>query len=85
MGTATLIISAATLFVTTWMLFYMKKSDRIKSKESEERRKKEICARIKSKEKQLKQKELMSHLSGTNYGPQIEKLEDDISELGNML
>ena len=85
METATLIIAAATLFVTTWMLIYMKRSDRIKNKKSEDRRRKDILARIESKENQLKQKELLASLNGSEYGPQVERLKDDISELRNML
>lgn len=92
MGTATLIIAGVslivmliTLCVTCKMLKYMKESDIVKSKKSEERRRKDILAHIESKEKQLEQKELMSHLSGTNNSPEIEKLKDEISELRNML
>lgn len=80
-----MIVMLITLRVTCKMLKYMKESDIVKSQESEERRKKEIRVRIKSKEKQLKQKELMSHLSGPDCGSQIERLKDDISELRDML
>ena len=85
MGIATLLISAATLFVTTWMLIYMKKSDRIKSEKSEERRRMDILARIESKEEQLKKIRPLANISGSGYGPQVEKLENEISELRIML
>ncbi|MBQ6047371.1 MAG: hypothetical protein IJL38_07125 [Bacteroidales bacterium] len=44
-GTITMIIAAATLFVTIWMLVYMKKSDLMKSRNEEKRRKKDIWRR----------------------------------------
>ena len=40
-----MIIAAATLFVTIWMLVYMKKSDLMKSRNEEKRRKKDIWRR----------------------------------------
>lgn len=80
--TITLVISAATLLVTSWMLIYMKKSDRIKSEKAEKLRKKEINAQIERKEKELKQTRLMASLSGSGVGQQqIDKNEYDLAEL----
>lgn len=86
--TITLIISAATLFVTSWMLIYMKKSDRIKSKRERIQRNKELLNRIESKEKQLENMRLMSSLPGAydkSDRQRMEDLEMEINQLRNML
>ncbi len=85
-GTITMIIAAATLFVTIWMLVYMKKSDLMKSRNEEKRRKKDIMAQIESKEKQLEHVKLMASLNGSGIGQQqIDALNYEISELYNRL
>ncbi len=81
-----MIIAAATLFVTIWMLVYMKKSDLMKSRNEEKRRKKDIMAHIESKEKQLEKAKRMSMLSGSGIGQQqIDVLNDEIDELRSRL
>ena len=81
-----MIIAAATLFVTIWMLVYMKKSDLMKSRNEEKRRKKDIMAQIESKEKQLEHVKLMASLNGSGIGQQqIDALNYEISELYNRL
>ena len=85
-GTIKMIIAAATLFVTIWMLVYMKKSDLMKSRNEEKRRKKDIMAQIESKEKQLEHVKLMASLNGSGIGQQqIDALNYEISELYNRL
>lgn len=85
-GTITMIIAAATLFVTIWMLVYMKKSDLMKSRNEEKRRKKDIMAQIKSLEKQLEKAKMMSMLSGSGVGQQqIDEIEYKLSELYSRL
>ena len=84
--TITMIIAAATLFVTIWMLVYMKKSDLMKSRNDEKRRKKDIMAQIESKEKQLEHVKLMASLNGSGIGQQqIDALNYEISELYSRL
>lgn len=81
-GTITMIIAAATLFVTIWMLVYMKKSDLMKSRNEEKRRKKDIMAQIKSLEKQLENAKMMSMLSCSGVKQQrIDEIEYKLSEL----
>ena len=80
-----LVVMLVTLFVTCKMLKYMKESDIVKSEKSEERRRMDILARIESKEEQLKKIRPLADISGSGYRPQVEKLENDISELRNML
>ena len=85
-GTITMIIAAATLFVTIWMLVYMKKSDLLKSRNEEKRRRKDIMAQIESKEKQLEKTKMMSMLSGSGIGQQqIDALNYEIDELRSRL
>lgn len=77
-----MIIAAATLFVTIWMLVYMKKSDLMKSRNEEKRRKKDIMAQIKSLEKQLENAKMMSMLSCSGVKQQrIDEIEYKLSEL----
>ena len=81
-GTITMIIAAATLFVTIWMLVYIKKSDLMKSRNEEKRRKKDIMAQIKSLEKQLENAKMMSMLSCSGVKQQrIDEIEYKLSEL----
>lgn len=80
-----LVVMLFTLCVTCKMLKYMQESDIVKSKKSEERRRMDILSRIESKEEQLKKIKPLACLSGSGYGQQVEKLENDISELRNML
>ena len=80
-----LVVMLFTLCVTCKMLKYMQESDIVKSKKSEERRRMDILSRIESKEEQLKKIKPLACLSGSGYGPQVEKLENEISELRNML
>ncbi len=83
---ATLVVAAATLFVTAWMLVYMKKSDIAKSKRDENRRKKDIMAQIESKKNELERMNTMSRLVGSGVSQQqIFKLENEISELYSRL
>lgn len=85
-GTITMIIAAATLFVTIWMLVYMKKSDLMKSRNEEKRRKKDIMAQIKSLEKQLENAKMMSMLSCSGVKQQrIDEIEYKLSELYSRL
>lgn len=80
-----LVVTVVTLFVTCRMLKYMRESDVIKSKKSDERRHKDILAHIESKKEQLERAKSLSRLSGSGYGPKVEKLKDEISELYSML
>lgn len=83
---ATLVVAAATLFVTAWMLVYMKKSDIAKSKRDENRRQNDIMAQIESKEKQLEYVKSMSRLSGSGFGQQqVDALNYEIDELRSRL
>lgn len=64
----------------------MKKSDLLKSRNEEKRRRKDIMAQIESKEKQLEKAKTMSILSGSGITQQqIFKIENEISELYNRL
>ena len=88
MGMATLIITSVslvvmilTLYATYRMLRYMKDSDIIKSKESENRRREQILSRIKCKEEQLKRQSLLATLSGSGAQAKVDALKDEIDEL----
>ena len=92
MGIATLIITSVslfvmilTLYVTYRMLHYMKDSDIIKSKQSENRRRKEILSRIETKEEQLKKQSLLASLSGSGAQTTVDRLNNEIAELRNLL
>ena len=92
MGIATLIITSVslivmifTLYVTAKMLRYMKDSDIIKSKQSENRRRKEILSRIETKEEQLKKQSLLASLSGSGAQTTVDRLNNEIAELRNLL
>ena len=64
----------------------MKKSDLMKSRNEEKRRKKDIMAQIESKEKQLEKAKMMSMLSGSDVGQQqIDALNYEIDELYSRL
>lgn len=60
---ASLVVMVVTFFITFWMLVYMKKSDLMKSKNDEKRRKKDIMAQIESKKKQLEKANKLGVLS----------------------
>ena len=77
-----LIVAVVTLVVTYRMLAYMKKSDLMKSRNEEKRRKKDIMAQIKSLEKQLENAKMMSMLSCSGVKQQrIDEIEYKLSEL----
>lgn len=79
-------VMIVTLFITMRMLMYMKKSDLMKSRNEEKRRKKDIMAQIKSLEKQLEKAKMMSMLSGSGVGQQqIDEIEYKLSELYSRL
>lgn len=81
-----LIVAVVTLVVTYRMLVYMKKSDLLKSRNEEKRRRKDIMAHIESKEKQLEKAKMMSMLSGSGIGQQqIDALNYEIDELRSRL
>lgn len=92
MGMATLIITSVslvvmilTLYVSVRMLRYMKDSDIIKSKESENRRREQILSRIKCKEEQLERQNLLANLSGSGAQTKADALKDEIDELRSQL
>ena len=81
-----LIVAVVTLVVTYRMLVYMKKSDLLKSRNEEKRRRKDIMAQMESKEKQLEKAKMMSMLSGSGIGQQqIDALSYEIDELRSRL
>lgn len=83
---ASLVVMVVTFFFTFKMYVYMKKSDLMKSRNEEKRRRKDIMAQIESKEKQLEKAKTMSILSGSGITQQqIFKIENEISELYNRL
>lgn len=83
---ASLVVMVVTFFFTFKMYVYMKKSDLLKSRNEEKRRRKDIMAQIESKEKQLEKAKTMSILSGSGITQQqIFKIENEISELYNRL
>lgn len=64
----------------------MKKSDLMKSRNEEKRRKKDIMAQIESKKNELERMNTMSRLAGSGVSQQqIFKLENEISELYSRL
>lgn len=67
------------------MLRYMKDSDIIKSKESENRRRKQILSRIKCKEEQLERQNLLATLSGSGAQAKVDALKDEIDDLRSQL
>ena len=81
---ASLVVMVVTFFFTFKMYVYMKKSDLLKSRNDENRRKKDIIAHIESKEKQLEKTKMMSMLSGSGR-QQIDALNDEIDELRSRL
>lgn len=81
-ASASLVVMVVTFFFTFKMYVYMKKSDLLKSKNEEKRRRKDIMAQIESKEKQLEHVKLMARLSGSGIGQQqIDALNYEIDEL----
>lgn len=83
---ASLVVMVVTFFFTFRMYVYMKKSDLVKSRNEEKRRRKDIMAQIESKEKQLEKTKMMSMLSGSGIGQQqIDEIEYKLSELYSRL
>ena len=83
---ASLVVMVVTFFITFRMYVYMKKSDLMKSKNDEKRRRKDIMAQIESKKKQLEKAKMMSMLSGSGIGQQqIDALNNEIDELRSRL
>lgn len=83
---ASLVVMVVTFFFTFRMYVYMKKSDLLKSRNEEKRRRKDIMAHIKSKEKQLEKAKMMSILSGSGIGQQqVDALNYEIDELRSRL
>lgn len=83
---ASLVVMVVTFFITFRMYVYMKKSDLLKSRNEEKRRRKDIMAQIESKEKQLEKVKTMSMLSGSGIGQQqIDALNYEIDELRSRL
>lgn len=81
-----LLVAVVTLVVTYRMLVYMKKSDLLKSRNEEKRRRKDIMAQIESKEKQLEHVKLMARLSCSGVGQQqIDSMNYEIDELRSRL
>lgn len=85
-----LIVSMATLFVTYRMYIYTQKSDRQKSKQVEDARRKEIIKLIKIKESQLKSLDDYSwfprnQFTTGNMDTQKVMLSSEIKELYNQL
>ena len=85
-----LVVSMATLFVTYRMYIYTQKSDRQKSKQVEDARRKEILKQIKVKESQLKSlndytRFPVDHTAIDNIRTQKLMLESEINELYNQL
>lgn len=79
-------VMIVTLFITMRMLMYMKKSDLMKSRNEEKRKKKDIMAQIKSLEKQLENAKMMSMLSCSGVKQQrIDEIEYKLSELYDRL
>lgn len=79
---ASLVVMVVTFFITFRMYVYMKKSDLMKSRNEEKRRKKDIMAQIKSLEKQLENAKTMSMLSCSGVKQQqIDEIEYKLSEL----
>ena len=83
---ASLVVMLVTFFITFRMYVYMKKSDLMKSRNEEKRRKKDIMAQIESKKKEIERMNTMSRLVGSGVSQQqIFKLENEISELYSRL
>lgn len=83
---ASLVVMLVTFFITFRMYVYMKKSDLMKSRNEEKRRKKDIMAQIKSLEKQLENAKMMSMLSCSGVKQQqIDEVEYKLSELYSRL
>ncbi len=83
---ASLVVMVVTFFITFRMYVYMKKSDLMKSRNEEKRRKKDIMAQIESKKNELERMNTMSRLAGSGVSQQqIFKLENEISELYSRL
>lgn len=83
---ASLVVMVVTFFITFRMYMYMKKSDLMKSRNKEKRRKKDIMAQIKSLEKQLENAKMMSMLSCSGVKQQqIDEIEYKLSELYSRL
>ena len=85
-----LVVAMATLYVTYRMYIYTQKSDRQKSKQVEDARRKEILKQIKVKESQLKSlndysKFPVEHTAIDNIRTQKLMLESEINELYNQL
>lgn len=85
-ASASLVVMVVTFFFTFKMYVYMKKSDLLKSRNEEKRRRKDIMAQIESKEKQLEKTKMMSMLSGSGIGrQQIDALNYEKDELRSRL
>jgi len=85
-ASASLVVMVVTFFFTFKMYVYMKKSDLLKSRNEEKRRRKDIMAQIESKEKQLEKTKMMFMLSGSGIGrQQIDALNYEIDELRSRL
>lgn len=83
---ASLVVMVVTFFITFRMYVYMKKSDLLKSRNEEKRRRKDIMAQIESKKNELERMNTMSRLAGSGVSQQqIFKLENEISELYSRL
>jgi hypothetical protein len=83
---ASLVVMVVTFFITFRMYVYMKKSDLMRSRNEEKRRKKDIMAQIESKKNELERMNTMSRLVGSGVSQQqIFKLENEISELYSRL
>lgn len=85
-----LVVAMATLYVTYRMYIYTRKSDRQKSKQVEDARRKEILKQIKVKESQLKSlndytRFPVDHTAIDNIRTQKLMLESEINELYNQL
>ena len=85
-----LVVAMATLFVTYRMYIYTQQSDRQKSKQVEDARRKEILKQIKVKESQLKSlndytRFPVNHTAIDNIHTQKLMLESEINELYNQL
>lgn len=85
-----LVVAMATLVVTYRMYIYARKSDRQKSKQVEDARRKEILKQIKVKESQLKSlndstRFPVDHTAIDNIRTQKLMIESEINELYNQL
>ena len=83
---ASLVVMVVTFFFTFKMYVYMKKSDLLKSRNEDKRRRKDIMAQIDSKKKHLEHLKLMANLNGSGPDSQeIIDLEFELYELSKRL